>query len=244
MDDSANVVTGGGAATDLAVLPPPPDPGPIGRLVGVFVRPRATFESMRERPRFLLALILVLVVQTAIAFVLFHSGIVEQATLEKMQAQGRDQQTIDAVQHFFEGTGGMVLTLLTAPFFTAVGIVSAAAILFFMGNLMLGARLRFGHYVSAAAFGGVIQLVEGIVRSALILAKGEMDVHMGLGNLLGDATGFWVRAVDTLTDPLFLWGCAICALGVAVYARRPFGFGVLASLPGVLLAVIISANNR
>jgi hypothetical protein len=234
MDDSANVVTGGegritgdagGGATDLAVLPPPPDPGPIGRLVGVFIRPRATFESMRERPRFLIAFIILLVVQTTIAFVLFHSGIVAEQTVAKMEAQGK------------------IITVLTAPVATAIGLVSGAAILFFMANLMMGARLRFAHYLSAVAFAGIVQLVDQLVRVGLILANRSFDVRLGLGMLFGDSTGFGVRALDTLTDPLFLWGNAIGALAVGTYSKRGFGFGVLATLPGVILAVILSANR-
>jgi hypothetical protein len=253
MDDSANLVTGSGSTaagpignggpTDLAVLTPPPDSGPLGRLIGVFVRPRATFESMRERPRFLLPLIVLLVVQTTVAFVLFHSGIVAEETVAKMEAQGKDPRAIEQVQSFFEGTGGLIVTVVTAPFATAVGLVSGAAILFFMANLMMGARLRFAHYLSAVAFAGVVQLVDQLVRVGLILAQRSFDVRLGLGNLFGDATGFGVRAVDTLTDPLFLWGNAICALAVAVYARKGFGFGVLAVLPGVLLAVVVAANR-
>lgn len=251
MDDSANLVRGnGGTATGsgdgapgLAALNAPPDPGPLGRLIGVFFRPRATFESMRERPRFLLPLIILLVVQTSIAFVLFHSGIVAEQTVAKMEAQGKDQHAIEAVQNFFEGTGGLVVTVVTAPFATAVGLISGAAILFFMGNLMMGARLRFPHYLSAVAFAGIVQSVDQLVRVGLILAQRSFDVRLGLGNLFGDATGFGVRAIDTLTDPLFLWGTAICALAVAVYAKRGFGFGILAVLPGTLLAVILSANR-
>jgi len=75
------------------------------------------------------------------------------------------------------------------------------------------------------------------------LANRTFDVRLGLGVLLGDSTGFGVRALDMLTDPLFLWGNAIAALGVATYARKGFGFGVFAVLPGVLLAVILSANR-
>lgn len=230
-------------ATDLAGLAPPRDPGPLGRLLGVFVRPRPTFESMRERPRFLLPFLILLVVQTAIAFTLFQSGIVAEQTVAKMEAQGKDPKAIEAVQSFFEGTAGLIITVVTAPFATAVGLVSGAAILFFMANLMMGARLRFAHYLSAAAFGGFVQLVDQLVRAGLILSQRTFDVRMGLGILFGDAEGFGVRALDTVTDPLLLWGNAICALAVATYARKSFGFGVLAVLPGMLLAVILAANR-
>jgi hypothetical protein len=222
---------------------PARDEGPLGRLVGVFVHPRRTFEAMRERPRFLLPLVVLLVVQTAIAFAMFRSGVIAEQTVAKMEEQGKDARQIEAVQSFFEGPGGLVTTVVTAPFASAIGVLSGAAILFFMANLMMGARLRFPHYLSAVAFAGVVQIVDQLVRVALILRNRTFDVRLGLGNLFGDNTGFGVRALDILTDPLFLWGNAIAAIGVSAYAKRGFGFGALAVLPGMLLAVLLSANR-
>jgi hypothetical protein len=219
------------------------DPGPLGRLLGIFIHPRRTFESMRERPHFRLALVLLLVVQTGIALALFRSGVIAEQTIAKMEAQGKDQRQIDAVQNFFEGTGGMITTVVTAPFATVIGVLAGSALLFFMANLMMGARLRFSHYLSAVAYAGIVQIVDQLVRVGLILANRTFDVRLGLGALFGDATGFPIRALDTLTDPLFLWGNAVCAIGVSAYARRDFRFGLLAVLPGVLLAVILSANR-
>ncbi|MGE5179414.1 MAG: YIP1 family protein [Bacteroidota bacterium] len=249
MNDTVDVETGSGAphlsgtapvGAEYSVVP---DPGPIGRLVGVFFRPRRTFESMRERPRFLLAAIILLVVQTALALVLFRSGVIAEMTIAKMEAEGKDQHQIEAVQTFFEGPAGLMITVGTAPFATAVGILSGAALLFFMANLMMGARLRFNHYVSAVVFAGIVQIVDQVVRVVLILLNRSFDVRLGAGNLLGDATGPLVRALDTVTDPLFLWGNAICALAVAVYAGKKFGFGALAVIPGMILAVIFSISR-
>ena len=232
-----------GAGTAAVPVATPPDPGPLGRRLGGFIRPRETFESMRDRPRFLLPMIVLVVVQTVLAFVMFQSGVVAEETATKMEAQGRSPQEIEAVQRFFEGTAGLVITVTTSLVFTLLSLVSLAGVAFFMGNLMLGARLRYVHYLSAMAFAGVVLLVEQAVRVGLILASRTYDVRLGLGMLLGDATGFGVRVLDTLTDPLFLWGHAISALGIAVYARRGFGFGVGAVLFGVLAAVVLSATR-
>lgn len=244
--DERGASAGGGLAstgTDVVGVAPTPGPGPLGRILGVFLSPRATFESMRERPRFLLPMVILLIVQTTLAYVMFQSGVVAEETAAKMEAQGRSAQEIEAVQRFFEGTPGLAITISTSLFFTALSLVAMSALAFFIGNLMLGARLRYAHYLSAITFAGVVLLVEQIVRVGLILASRTYDVRLGLGMLLGDATGFWVRALDTLTDPLFLWGNAIAALGIAVYARRNFGFGVATVAVGVVAAVLLSASR-
>jgi hypothetical protein len=224
------------------VVPGKP-PGALQSILGVFVHPRRTFESMRDRPHFRLALALMLVIQTGIALALFHSGVIAEQTIAKMEEQGKDPRQIEAVSNFFEGTGGLVTTVVTAPFATAVGVLCGAALLFFMANLMMGARLRFAHYLSAAVYAGIVQMVDQLVRVSLILVNRTFDVRLGLGVLFGDATGFPIRALDILTDPLFLWGNAVCAIGVSAYSRRSFKFGVLAVIPGMLLAVILTANR-
>lgn len=248
MNDSMSIDerSGGGVerpGTGAVAVAPPPEMSPIGRLLGVFIQPRATFESMRERPRILLPMIVLIVVQTALAFVMFQSGIVAEETTAKMEAQGRSPQEIEAVQRFFEGTPALIFTMATSPVFATILLVTLAGLAFFIGNLMLGGRLRYAHYLSAMAFGGLVLLVEQIVRVGLILASRTYDVRLGLGMLLGDATGFGVRVLDTMTDPLFLWGHAISALGIAVYARRGFGFGVASVLLGVLASVLLSATR-
>src|SRR5688572_9934455 len=218
-------------------------PGALESLLGVFIHPRRTFESMRDRPRFMVPLIVLLVAQTAMAYAMFRSGVIAEHTIAKMEEQGKDPQSIEAVQTFFEGPGGLLTSVVTAPFATAMGVLIGAAVLFFMANLMMGARLRFPHYLSAVAYAGIVLLLDQIVRVALILANRTFDVRLGIGSLFGDAGGFGVRALDTLTDPLFLWGNAVCAIGVSAYAKRKFGFGALAVLPGMLLTVLLSANR-
>lgn len=222
----------------------PPDAGPLGRIMGVFLKPKQTFESMRERPRFLLALILVAIVQLGIASLIVSSGIARDEAVAKLEAQGADQAKIDTVEKFMDSPVAPVFTVVTAVVAVGFGIVAGAALLFFMGNLMLGGRLQFRHYVCAVAFGWVVMLVDNIVRASLILAKHGYDVRLGLGNLFGEDVGFGVRALDAVTDPLLLWSTAITALAVSVFAKKGFGFGVIAVLPGFLIGAVLQGMGR
>ena len=62
-----------------------------------------------------------------------------------------------------------------------------------------------------------------------------------VGAFLGEDLSPLMRILDTATDPLLLWATAIQALGVAVMAKKGFGFGVFAVLPGYLILVSLSA---
>lgn len=213
----------------------------LGSLGSIFFKPREAFAAMAERPRFLFAMLLVVVAMSAMTIPIFQSGIVRDETLAKLEAKGTPQPQIDATEQFFDSPMGMVMgvggNIVGVPF----ALLFSAALLFFMGNLMLGAKLRFPHYLSAACYGAVVGLIDHAVRMLLVITKESMDVRLGLGNLLGDDLPYLGRVLDSLSDPLLLWAMAITALGIAVYAKKGFGFGVLASIPSVIVTLLLSA---
>lgn len=226
---------------EAAATPEAKGPNEFATLGTIFVTPRPTFEAMAERPRFLLALILVVVAITAMTIPIFQSGIVRDETIAKMEAKGAPETQIEATAKFFDSPAGLAISLggnvVAIPF----ALLVTAGILFFMGNLMLGAKLRYPHYLSAASYGSVVALIDHAVRTGLIVAKESMDVRLGLGNFFGDDLPFLGRVIDSMTDPLLLWGTAITALGVAVYAKKGFGFGAIAVLPTFVVTLLLSS---
>ena len=224
---------------DMAAAPGP-KVNEFGTLLSIFFKPRETFAAMTEKPRFLIALIVVTLVMCAMTIPVFQSGIVRDETIAKMEAKGTPQPQIDATEQFFDSPAGVLMAaggnIIGIPFV----LLFSAALLFFMGNFMMGAKLRFPHYLSAACYGAVIGLIDHVVRMVLVITKESMDVRLGLGNLLGDDLPYFGRVLDSLTDPLLLWSMAITALGVAVYAKKGFGFGVLVSLPCVIITLLLS----
>lgn len=236
---------------DQGIAPPPVAPMPeaedakersaVGRLFGIFVDPKGVFASMRARPRFLLAFLVVLAFQTIFAVLVFQSGIVRDQSIEQLTAQGKDPQQIEAMERFFDSPAAPIITTVSGDVAFVFGLLASAALLFFMGNFMLGGRLTLRHYLSVVAFSWVVSLVDHAARLALILSRGSLDVRLGLGNLFGEEIGFLGRVVDLATDPLFLWATAVSAIGVSVYARKGFGFGAMTVLPAFLVGVLLQA---
>lgn len=226
-----------------AVEPEAKQANELGTLGTIFFNPRATFAAMAAKPRFLLAMILVIVASSCMAIPIFQSGVVREETIAKMEAKGTPEPQIEATAKFFDSPAGLIVgvvgTVISVPF----ALLVSAALLFFMGNFMLGAKIRYPDYLSAATYGAVVGLVDHAVRTALVVAKGSMDVRLGLGNLFGEDLPYLGRVLDSLTDPLLLWGMAITALGLAVYAKKGFGFGVIASIPTLVVTLLLSANR-
>lgn len=212
----------------------------FGTLGTIFLNPRGTFAAMMEKPKYLLAIILVVVGMSAMTIPVFQSGVVLDETIAKMEAKGAPQNQIEATEKIFNSPVGIAMGVGGAVVGVPFSLLFSAALLFFMGNFMFGAKLRYPHYLSAACYGSVVGLIDHVVRTLLVISKQTMDVRLGLGNLFGDDLPYVGRVLDSLTDPLLLWAMAVTALGVAVYAKKGFGFGVLVSLPSLLITILLS----
>lgn len=225
--------------TETTAIAPAPISG-LGAAFGVFFQPRQTFERQREKPQFLIGLILIIVVQAVLAVILFRSGAIANDAIAKAEAQGKPPEAIEQMQKFFDSPAAPIVGAVSAAVAIPFVLLVISGVMFFMGNLMLGARLRFVHYLCAAVAGGVVGIVGQLVRTAIGVSKGTMDIRLGAGNLFGDDMGYWGRVLDTMTDPLTLWTVAISALGVSVFAKKGYGFGALVVLPGFILSMFLA----
>lgn len=211
----------------------------FGAIFGIFANPRKTFEALAAKPRFLVPLVLVLLVHAAMGVVIFKSGVAKNDTIAKLEAQEKAPEVIDATEKFFDSPAAPVIGPTTVVVVMAFAMLLYAALVFFVGNLMLGGRLTYKQYFCVVSHSAVLGLVGGVVRTGLAVAKGTMDIRLGVGNLLGENPGLLVRFVDAVTNPLALWPAAISALGISIFAKKSFGFGVMAVLPAFLLISLL-----
>ena len=215
----------------------------LATLLGVFAKPRAALIALSARPRILAPILVLLVSQVALGLVLAQSGILRNDTVAKLEAKNAPPEQIEAVTKVMEGPAKYAF-VIGGPVVLVFSLLVTAGLLYFIANLMLGARLRYIHYLCIAAYGGVVGIVDQLVRTGIALGRGTLLVNLGIGAFMGDELGGLMRVADTATDPLLLWATAIEALGVSVMARKSFGFGVLAVAPGYLLLVSLSALQR
>jgi hypothetical protein len=242
--DSTQTPDGGGPP-----LPAPSGSGPgtpespvsaVASIVGIFTKPRATFESLVAKPKILAPMLLLVLLQLGFSYAVIRSGAVLNDTVTKMEAKGESAEKIAMVERVFNEPVPMTLSMVGGAIAVAFILLVSAGLMFFMGNLMLRATLTYRHYLCVASYAGVIGIADQAVRTLLAFQRETLDLRLGVGAFLGEDIGVLGRIVDTMTDPLLLWATAISALGVSVFARKPFGFGVLTVLPGFLLSIALS----
>ncbi len=232
------------ATVSPAELSPVPSPSPWGSLLRIFVAPRSVFEALAPRPTFLVPLLLVVVVHLAVGFFMTRADFVREVTIAKLEEKGAPQEQIDATERMMGSPVVAVFGSVGGGIVIAFFIFVAAGLLYFMANLMLGAKLSFVHFLSVATYGQVIGLVDTLARTALMFARGTIHVPTGLGSFFGGDLSYPLRALDLLTSPLLLWVAAIQALGVSVFARKGFGFGVLCALPWFVIGALLGGIQQ
>jgi hypothetical protein len=143
--------------------PESPEVSTLGTLVGVFTKPKATFQALSARPRVLAPILVLLVSQLVFGLVLAHSGILRNDTVAKLEAKNAPPEQIEAVSKVMEGPTKYAF-VIGGPVVLLFSLLVTAGLLYFIANLMLGARLRFIHYLCIAAYGGVVGIVDQMTR--------------------------------------------------------------------------------
>ncbi len=186
----------------------------LQRIWGILVSPRQTLESLRDHPR-VLGAILVLVVINILA-TLALSDLIVESQIEKIQSRPNvTQEQIDKTAQ---------ITRITAPIGAAVGIpvivFVVAGILFFVGNVVLGGDARFKQMVCGTAYMNMVAIPTLIVRLPLSLIKHDVNIKTSLAALLPpDAPQGPFYHVLAQFDVFGLWTLALAVLVVSVMGR-------------------------
>ncbi|HOA24332.1 MAG TPA: YIP1 family protein [Aggregatilineales bacterium] len=210
---------------------------PLDALVGVLVRPRHTFERMRDAAHgywwvvFVLALVVLIISTVATVPIEVE---VQQAAFEAQIEQFEDLPPeqlaqIEQTQRIFSST--VVLSVIN----TATGIVGLlfryvlrAGLLFLLG-LALGGQASFKQVWRMAVWTTLPLVIGSLVSAIAVIATGNLPAA-GLTTIFSDAELASVSpvliALLSRIDLYTLWSLALIAVGMVATARLSLGNGV------------------
>jgi len=244
--------------------PDPPEPpmaeevGPqmseAASLFNVYLEPGNTFQSMRIRPRFILALAVTIVLTAAFWFAVdqkvgvgevFVDGMKKSPQYEQMDANARK-----AAEGFYRGT------LFKGLFFGSIMIVSIAlafigGLIYWLGINAMGGTAKYMHGVSVWVYSSYAPTVIFVIANVIVLmikAKDDIDSSfMQTGGLIkANPTLFFdvahspvLRVLLTSIDLFQIFGMIIAAIGLKHVAKVSSGSAWTVVLGLKLIAVII-----
>ena len=185
------------------------------RVIGIFVSPRAVFASIREHPRVLGALLLLVAVNLVATFFLLDVIVQDQATALESRPGMTEQQRETALK-----------MVRITPVFAAVGnlaiVFVLAGLYLFLANIVLGGTTNYKTMLSAVLHVGLVAIPSSIVRVPLMLAKGTTQVSLSPAAFLSadGEKGFLYHLLSQF-DIFSLWMIGLSALAVSVVGGVP-----------------------
>lgn len=205
-------------------------------LANIFFEPSATFEALRERPRFLVAGLIILAFTLIITVLLLQKvNLVDfmNAQFDKnpQAAQMPPEQREQALA-FWTGPGGKAVFYGLPLLFTVVMMAAGAAI-YMLGGMLLGGRLSYKQALSVWVYSSFPPAVLGTILAAVIVLlkpAEEIDLNKSgaglavtnLGALINPASAI-LRAALSWFDLLTFFGMFLAAVGLRKVARISSG---------------------
>jgi len=187
----------------------------------VFSNPTRLFQNLKQRPEWLLPVIVIIVISMISTFLITDLILDSRIEILEMNEQLTDQQKelqIEGTKKFFGSTVGKIVTATVFPIFgTFILVLVVAAAFLFTGNVVLGGSSTFKHMLTVASWGYLVSIVESIVKIPLMLAKGSIHVYTSLA-VLFDTSEFntvLFKVADAF-DVFVIWRIIVWAIGFGI----------------------------
>ena len=244
---------------------PPPQPAYAGAaapsmstpatLTGIFFEPGATFEALRERPRFLVAAIIIVVLSLAVTVLLFNKidyvAFMREQIMKSPRAAQMTPEQVDRAVGFYNGPIGKAFIYVIPILATAVFIAGGGA-LYLLGSMLMGGRVRYKQAVSVWTYSsfapGVLAAVVSVIVVLLTPAE-DIDpskpgglAKANLGVLLGHGASPAVAALLGSLDLFAFYGLFLAALGLRKVGKMSSGSAWTVVLGLWLLGVLLKVG--
>jgi len=191
------------------------------KLWNLYVDPRKTFASVRKNHEWVILWLLVSVI--ALGSYLPIKSIVRADQIQKIEERldqnpnipaEQRQEIMDRVADQFDNP----LFMLFVPGSQLVLLFVVASILLFVGNIVLGGTIGFQKMLNAFAWTMMLALPAGIVTVPMVMAKGTLDVSLGLGMLTTSETGAFLKSLLSSIEIFAVWQMWLSAVALSVLA--------------------------
>lgn len=216
----------------FAPTPPPPavEMSTTQTLTGIFFEPDRVFESLRTRPRFLVAgiiLIVLTIVVTVVLYMRFDMGAFIREQMDKSSSSSSAQQS--------EQDKEMIVKILKGAF--AVGIpasipfmIAAGAALYLLGVMAFGGTISYSRALAVWVYSSLPPAILVTLVAVLVLflkAPDQIDPkHLLITNpgaFMGPGSSKVVIAFLSQFDLLKFYGLFLAAIGLRKVAKLSSG---------------------
>jgi hypothetical protein len=238
--------------SDIATVPQPAaaERSLAARLVGVVFSPGETFRSIAAHPRWLGAMVAVVVIVAGANFALLSTEVGQQALFDQ-QIRGAEAwgRTLTAEQQ--DGMERMLPTMRYITLASTVVLVpiitfALAGVLLAVFNAVVGGDARYRQVLAVLTHAGAISIIGTLFTTPLNYARESLSSSTNLGVFLPflDEGSLPARFLGMI-DLFLIWWVVVLGIGLAVLYKRRTG-PIVASLLATyaVIAAVIAVIMR
>ncbi len=200
----------------------------IGRVGGVLFSPTRVFEAIRERPTWLLALVVLVLLGVVAGYVLGEKVDWEQVARDQLAQSSRQlsEEDVERAITVTEALGSKMVFL--GPLFGGPLVYLLMALLFWVSMKMLGGELTYKASFSTVLHGLMPSAVSALLTIPVILSRTELDMEQvnsgtlvasNVGAFAPEGTSNTMRSLLASIDIFSIWSIVLLSIGFAVVAR-------------------------
>jgi Yip1 domain len=216
----------------------PVSPGSFGRLFGALFNPKPTFESIAQRPSWVLPLLFLFVVSLAVITIFgqrvgwrpfmekqIASNSRAQKQMEQLPPEKREQ-IIEQQTKF-----ASIFSYVSVAVFTFGGAVVVAAIFLAALNLVSGTKIGFSTSLGIVAHSWIPLILSGLLGILILFIKDPSTIDIqnlvasNPGALLGDDSPKWLVSLLTSLDVFTFWVLVLQGIGYSATNPKKISFG-------------------
>jgi Yip1-like protein len=201
----------------------------FGRLIGVLVAPVRTFQSIAQRPTWLVALLVLVALGTTVGVLAFQKVDIEAAVRAQIEERSGGDASAEQVERATEVMGkfGWVIALFGGLVFAPLAYL-AVALVFWVVFKLLGSDLAFPASFSVTLHGLMPGAVGALLAIPVVIGAEEIDLQdlqsgnlllTNLGALAPEGSGAALRSLLSSLDLFSLWSLVLLAVGYAIVGR-------------------------
>lgn len=191
------------------------------KIVSVFWEPSATFASLIVRTTWIdIVIPLLIVIVISLVTMPYITPIAVQYQkdrIEKNEKMTDEQKT--AVLDRLDQQSVSIITYISTPIAVAVKALVFAAVLWFIGNFLLGGESKFLVIFALTAYVSLIDLASMAVKYPLIISQQSIQIYTSPAMFFEESKSFLFRFMTTL-DIFAIWKVILSAIGLSVIYQK------------------------
>jgi len=194
------------------------EPGVLSKIIGVFISPRKSFESVDRKPNWVAPVVILLLFSLVASFAIMDVAVSERMEEQREKMIERGMSPTDADAALEKGMAiGKIAGYVFAPVGTVVTLLIVAGVLLFAGNVLLGGESTFKKAFAMYSYASLIGVLGFLLKIPLILQKQTMNVHFSLATFLpADQSKRFVYLLLSKVEIFSLWQLAVVCIGMGV----------------------------